>query len=173
MARTWPPHPRPQKPLEPRLSPRSHQDVKFKLRHNLEQLQAATSSAQALTRDQMVLLKLLMGRGLYPQLAVPDPFNSGRKDSDQVGLPLPVPRRALSFSTFPAPALCWGRGCDRNDPCLVLLGSQSGGETNQFPGGGFREAGAGMGSPGAEGTQGGPWPAWAGGQAGLPGGGDL
>ncbi|XP_039739114.1 putative ATP-dependent RNA helicase DHX34 isoform X2 [Pteropus medius] len=59
------------------------QDVKFKLRHNLEQLQAATSSAQALTRDQMVLLKLLMGRGLYPQLAVPDPFNSGRKDSDQ------------------------------------------------------------------------------------------
>ncbi|ELK18606.1 Putative ATP-dependent RNA helicase DHX34 [Pteropus alecto] len=60
------------------------QDVKFKLRHNLEQLQAATSSAQALTRDQMVLLKLLMGRGLYPQLAVPDPFNSGRKDSDQI-----------------------------------------------------------------------------------------
>ncbi|XP_023382410.1 probable ATP-dependent RNA helicase DHX34 [Pteropus vampyrus] len=60
------------------------QDVKFKLRHNLEQLQAATSSAQALTQDQMVLLKLLMGRGLYPQLAVPDPFNSGRKDSDQI-----------------------------------------------------------------------------------------
>nr|KAF6409597.1 DExH-box helicase 34 [Rousettus aegyptiacus] len=60
------------------------QDVKFKLRHDLEQLQAAASSAQALTRDQMVLLKLLMGRGLYPQLAVPDPFNSGRRDSDQI-----------------------------------------------------------------------------------------
>nr|XP_031537823.1 probable ATP-dependent RNA helicase DHX34 isoform X2 [Vicugna pacos] len=59
------------------------QDVKFKLRHNLEQLQAAASSAQALTRDQMALLKLVLGRGLYPQLAVPDPFNSGRKDSDQ------------------------------------------------------------------------------------------
>ncbi|KAB0398430.1 hypothetical protein E2I00_014818, partial [Balaenoptera physalus] len=60
------------------------QDVKFKLRHNLEQLQAAASSAQALTRDQMALLKLVLGRGLYPQIAIPDPFNSGRKDSDQI-----------------------------------------------------------------------------------------
>ncbi|XP_032469893.1 probable ATP-dependent RNA helicase DHX34 isoform X1 [Phocoena sinus] len=60
------------------------QDVKFKLRHNLEQLQAAASSAQALTRDQMALLKLVLGRGLYPQLAIPDPLNSGRKDSDQI-----------------------------------------------------------------------------------------
>lgn len=60
------------------------QDVKFKLRHNLEQLQAAASSAQALTRDQQALLKLVLGRGLYPQLAIPDPFNSGRKDSDQI-----------------------------------------------------------------------------------------
>ncbi|KAM4801595.1 putative ATP-dependent RNA helicase DHX34 [Urocitellus parryii] len=60
------------------------QDVKFKLRHNLEQLQAAASSAQDLTRDQLTMLKLVLGRGLYPQLAVPDAFNSGRKDSDQV-----------------------------------------------------------------------------------------
>lgn len=60
------------------------QDVKFKLRHNLEQLQAAASSAQALTRDQMALLRLVLARGLYPQLAIPDPFNSGRKDSDQI-----------------------------------------------------------------------------------------
>ncbi|XP_048646597.1 probable ATP-dependent RNA helicase DHX34 isoform X2 [Marmota marmota marmota] len=60
------------------------QDVKFKLRHNLEQLQAAASSAQDLTRDQLIMLKLVLGRGLYPQLAVPDAFNSGRKDSDQV-----------------------------------------------------------------------------------------
>lgn len=60
------------------------QDVKFKLRHNLEQLQAAASSAQALTRDQMALLRLVLGRGLYPQFAIPDQFNSGRKDSDQI-----------------------------------------------------------------------------------------
>lgn len=64
----------------------SPQDVKFKLRHNLEQLQAAASSAQELTREQLALLKLVLARGLYPQLAVPDPFNSGRKDSDQVRL---------------------------------------------------------------------------------------
>uniref|UniRef100_A0A5F9D3G8 DExH-box helicase 34 n=1 Tax=Oryctolagus cuniculus TaxID=9986 RepID=A0A5F9D3G8_RABIT len=60
------------------------QDVKFKLRHNLEQLQAAASAAQDLSREQMALLKLVLGRGLYPQLAVPDALNSGRKDSDQV-----------------------------------------------------------------------------------------
>ncbi|XP_021564061.1 probable ATP-dependent RNA helicase DHX34 [Carlito syrichta] len=60
------------------------QDVKFKLRHNLEQLQAAASAAQDLSREQMALLKLVLGRGLYPQLAIPDAFNSGRKDSDQI-----------------------------------------------------------------------------------------
>ncbi|XP_066127786.1 probable ATP-dependent RNA helicase DHX34 [Saccopteryx bilineata] len=58
------------------------QDVKFKLRHDLEQLQVAASSAW--TRDQVALLKLVLGRGLYPQLAIPDPFNSSRKDSDQI-----------------------------------------------------------------------------------------
>ncbi|XP_032244296.1 probable ATP-dependent RNA helicase DHX34 isoform X1 [Phoca vitulina] len=60
------------------------QDVKFQLRHSLDQLQAATGSAQDLTRDQLALLKLVLARGLYPQLAVPDPFNSSRKDSDQM-----------------------------------------------------------------------------------------
>lgn len=69
----------------------SPQDVKFKLRHNLEQLQAAASAAQDLSREQMALLKLVLGRGLYPQLAVPDALNSGRKDSDQVGLSTPIP----------------------------------------------------------------------------------
>ncbi|XP_074075275.1 putative ATP-dependent RNA helicase DHX34 [Macrotis lagotis] len=59
------------------------QDVKFKLRHDVDQLQAAASSAQDLSRDQLALLKLVLGRGLYPQLAAPDQFNSCRKDSDQ------------------------------------------------------------------------------------------
>ncbi|XP_010375703.1 probable ATP-dependent RNA helicase DHX34 isoform X2 [Rhinopithecus roxellana] len=60
------------------------QDVKFKLRHDLAQLQAAATSAQDLSREQLALLKLVLGRGLYPQLAVPDAFNSSRKDSDQI-----------------------------------------------------------------------------------------
>ncbi|KAM4825225.1 putative ATP-dependent RNA helicase DHX34 isoform 2-T4 [Thomomys bottae] len=60
------------------------QDVKFKLRHNLAQLQAAASAAQDLSGERLALLKLLLARGLYPQLAVPDAFNSGRKDSDQI-----------------------------------------------------------------------------------------
>ncbi|XP_042556406.1 probable ATP-dependent RNA helicase DHX34 [Dipodomys spectabilis] len=60
------------------------QDVKFKLRHNLAQLQVAASAAQDLSGERLALLKLLLTRGLYPQLAVPDAFNSGRKDSDQI-----------------------------------------------------------------------------------------
>ncbi|XP_032118409.1 probable ATP-dependent RNA helicase DHX34 [Sapajus apella] len=60
------------------------QDVKFKLRHDLAQLQAAASSTRDLSREQLALLKLVLGRGLYPQLAVPDAFNSSRKDSDQI-----------------------------------------------------------------------------------------
>ncbi|XP_003940336.2 putative ATP-dependent RNA helicase DHX34 isoform X1 [Saimiri boliviensis] len=60
------------------------QDVKFKLRHDLAQLQASASSARDLSREQLALLKLVLGRGLYPQLAVPDAFNSSRKDSDQI-----------------------------------------------------------------------------------------
>ncbi|XP_055225818.1 probable ATP-dependent RNA helicase DHX34 isoform X2 [Gorilla gorilla gorilla] len=60
------------------------QDVKFKLRHDLAQLQATASSAQNLSHEQLALLKLVLGRGLYPQLAVPDAFNSSRKDSDQI-----------------------------------------------------------------------------------------
>ncbi|NXJ72212.1 DHX34 helicase, partial [Rostratula benghalensis] len=57
------------------------QDVKFKLRHNVEELQAVSSSA--LSSSQLALLKLVLCRGLYPQLAIPDQLNSGRKDSDQ------------------------------------------------------------------------------------------
>ncbi|XP_053908950.1 probable ATP-dependent RNA helicase DHX34 [Cuculus canorus] len=58
------------------------QDVKFKLRHNVEELQAASSSS--LSSSHLVLLKLVLCRGLYPQLAVADALNSSRKDSDQI-----------------------------------------------------------------------------------------
>ncbi|CAH2313941.1 probable ATP-dependent RNA helicase DHX34 [Pelobates cultripes] len=59
------------------------QDVKFKLRHNVEEL-CASSTGQELSGSQLSLLKLIVCHGLYPQLAVPDSFNSCRKDSDQV-----------------------------------------------------------------------------------------
>ncbi|XP_043854754.1 probable ATP-dependent RNA helicase DHX34 [Dromiciops gliroides] len=59
------------------------QDVKFKLRHDMDQLQAVASSAQDLSRDQLALLTLVLGWGLYPKLAAPDQYNSCRKDSDQ------------------------------------------------------------------------------------------
>ncbi|XP_051900606.1 probable ATP-dependent RNA helicase DHX34 [Pristis pectinata] len=59
------------------------QDVKFKLRHNVEELHAAAVSQQLSPRC-FQLLKLLVCCGLYPQLAVPDEFNSRRKDSEQI-----------------------------------------------------------------------------------------
>ncbi|NXO02320.1 DHX34 helicase, partial [Rhinopomastus cyanomelas] len=49
------------------------QDVKFQLRHNLEELQSLSSLSQS--PDQLTLLKLVLCRGLYPQLALPDPLS--------------------------------------------------------------------------------------------------
>uniref|UniRef100_A0A1A7X3V0 DEAH (Asp-Glu-Ala-His) box polypeptide 34 n=2 Tax=Iconisemion striatum TaxID=60296 RepID=A0A1A7X3V0_9TELE len=60
------------------------QEVKFKLRHNVSELQEAVSISQDLSSRQQALLKLLLCRGLYPQLALPDEHNTTRKDSDQV-----------------------------------------------------------------------------------------
>lgn len=58
------------------------QDVKFKLRHDVDELQAVSGSV--LLPSQLALLKLVLCRGLYPQLAVPDALNNSRKDSDQI-----------------------------------------------------------------------------------------
>lgn len=63
------------------------QEVKFKLRHNVSELQEAVSASQDLPSRQQALLKLLLCIGLYPQLALPDEHNSTRKDSDQVRPP--------------------------------------------------------------------------------------
>lgn len=60
------------------------QEVKFKLRHNVNELQESAYASAALSSLQQALLKLLLCRGLYPQLAIPDEHNATRKDSDQV-----------------------------------------------------------------------------------------
>ncbi|XP_012990989.2 probable ATP-dependent RNA helicase DHX34 [Esox lucius] len=60
------------------------QEVKFKLRHNVSELQEAAAASQDLSSRQQALLKLLLCRGLYPQLALPDEHNATRKDSEQV-----------------------------------------------------------------------------------------
>ncbi|XP_060679268.1 probable ATP-dependent RNA helicase DHX34 [Hemiscyllium ocellatum] len=60
----------------PRVFPESGREVKGR--------RAAYSSWQDLGPGQLPLLKLLVCRGLYPQLAVPDEFNSCRKDSEQI-----------------------------------------------------------------------------------------
>nr|XP_033810388.1 probable ATP-dependent RNA helicase DHX34 isoform X2 [Geotrypetes seraphini] len=60
------------------------QDIKFKLRHNVEELQASSSESWDPSGQHITLLKLIVCRGLYPQLALPDEFNASRKDSDQI-----------------------------------------------------------------------------------------
>ena len=54
------------------------------MRHNVSELQEAANISQNLSSRQQALLKLLLCRGLYPQLATPDEHNSTRKDSEQV-----------------------------------------------------------------------------------------
>lgn len=54
------------------------------MRHNVSELQDAVNVSQDLSSRQQALLKLLLCRGLYPQLALPDEHNTTRKDSDQV-----------------------------------------------------------------------------------------
>ncbi|CAL8363622.1 unnamed protein product [Merluccius merluccius] len=60
------------------------QEVKFKLRHNVSELQEAALASQDLSSRQQSILKLVLCRGLYPQLALPDEHNATRKDSEQV-----------------------------------------------------------------------------------------
>ncbi|XP_048836938.1 probable ATP-dependent RNA helicase DHX34 [Brienomyrus brachyistius] len=60
------------------------QDVKFQLRHDVAALRGAADASRDLSSSQQALLRLLLCRGLYPQLAVPDEHNATRKDSDQV-----------------------------------------------------------------------------------------
>uniref|UniRef100_A0A9J7Y4J3 DEAH (Asp-Glu-Ala-His) box polypeptide 34 n=2 Tax=Cyprinus carpio TaxID=7962 RepID=A0A9J7Y4J3_CYPCA len=60
------------------------QEVKFKLRHNVNELQEAAYASADLSSRQQTLLKLVLCRGLYPQLAMPDEHNATRKDSEQV-----------------------------------------------------------------------------------------
>lgn len=76
------------------------QEVKFKLRHNLSELQEAVSVSQDLSSRQQALLKLLLCRGLYPQLALPDEHNTTRKDSDQVGPAAPSEPAASRVNAY-------------------------------------------------------------------------
>ncbi|KAI5620331.1 putative ATP-dependent RNA helicase DHX34 isoform X1 [Silurus asotus] len=60
------------------------QEVKFKLRHDVSKLQEDAYASATLSSKQQTLFRLLLCRGLYPQLALPDEHNSARKDSEQV-----------------------------------------------------------------------------------------
>ncbi|NXK43497.1 DHX34 helicase, partial [Piprites chloris] len=58
------------------------QDVRFQLRHDLRELRLTCGAH--LSPPQVALLGLVLARGLYPQVALPDPLNSARRDSEQV-----------------------------------------------------------------------------------------
>lgn len=59
------------------------------MRHNMSELQEAVGVSQDLSSRHQALLKLLLCKGLYPQLALPDEHNMNRKDSDQVDPAVP------------------------------------------------------------------------------------
>lgn len=50
----------------------------------MDELRELSGAGEELSSKQLSLLKLIVCHGLYPQLALPDSFNSCRKDSDQV-----------------------------------------------------------------------------------------
>lgn len=56
----------------------------------MSELQESVNVSQDLSSRQQALLKLLLCRGLYPQLALPDEHNSTRKDSEQVSPAAPT-----------------------------------------------------------------------------------
>ncbi|XP_027565066.1 probable ATP-dependent RNA helicase DHX34, partial [Neopelma chrysocephalum] len=57
-------------------------DVRFQLRHDPRELRLTCGAH--LAPPQVALLGLVLARGLYPQLALPDPLNGSRRDSEQV-----------------------------------------------------------------------------------------
>ncbi|XP_050184089.1 probable ATP-dependent RNA helicase DHX34, partial [Myiozetetes cayanensis] len=58
------------------------QAVRFELRHDPRELRLTCGAH--LAPPQVALLGLVLARGLYPQVALPDPLNGARRDSEQV-----------------------------------------------------------------------------------------
>ncbi|XP_047128394.1 probable ATP-dependent RNA helicase DHX34 isoform X1 [Hydra vulgaris] len=59
-------------------------DINFKLRHNLSSLEKSSMRNRKFTHRDIILLKLILSSGLYPQIAVPDETNPWRKQNEQV-----------------------------------------------------------------------------------------
>ena len=59
-------------------------DLEFKLTHDLDKLQAGSAARRSFTLREINLLKIILCSGLYPNLAVADEGNSGKRDSEQL-----------------------------------------------------------------------------------------
>ena len=59
-------------------------DLEFKLTHDLDKLQAGSTARRSFTLREINLLKVILCSGLYPNLAVPDEGNTGKRDSEQL-----------------------------------------------------------------------------------------
>lgn len=60
------------------------QDIDFKLRHDLRQLEKTSRKNRNFSYREIFLLKLIISSGLYPQFVLPDENNVYRKSSEQV-----------------------------------------------------------------------------------------
>ncbi|XP_076818876.1 putative ATP-dependent RNA helicase DHX34 [Clavelina lepadiformis] len=59
-------------------------DLEFKIRHDLDKLYKASSVRRNFTLRDIIMLKIILVSGLYPQLAFPDDCNNYSPDSDQI-----------------------------------------------------------------------------------------
>lgn len=59
-------------------------DLEFKLKHNLEKLSRASKDSQSFSHRDIIILKIILSSGLYPQFAVPDDCNSYTPENEQV-----------------------------------------------------------------------------------------
>lgn len=57
-------------------------DIEFRLSYSEKEL--LESTGRNLTRADINLLKLILISGLYPNIAIPDEFNSNHKETDQI-----------------------------------------------------------------------------------------
>ena len=59
-------------------------DLEFKLTHDLDKLEAGSTTRRSFTLRDINLLKIILCSGLYPNLALPDENNTNKRDSEQL-----------------------------------------------------------------------------------------
>ena len=62
----------------------SIKDLEFRLTEDLDQLQESSNRSRSLSLGDILLLKVILCSGLYPQLAIADQHNNYKPESEQI-----------------------------------------------------------------------------------------